>query len=143
MDNLFLGTVKYDKVNEEGLTQKVSEKYLFNALSFTDAEAVLAKEMEPFISGWFEIAEIKKQHVSELFESGIAGDKWYIVKAAFISIDEKSGKEKRNICRFYQQAATLEEAVKLFSKELASSMSDWMLVSVSETQIMDYFKEAE
>lgn len=141
---LFQGTIKYEKVNEEGIAQKVSEKYLFDAESYTEAEATLIKEMEPYISGEFEIADIKKQNIAEVFECAEAeADKWYIVKIAIITLDEKTAKEKRTACRFYQQAESFERAVQAFVQNMHSTMCDWQLLSVSETPIMDYFKRSE
>lgn len=144
MATLFQGTIKYDKLGDDGLQKTVSEKYLFDAESYTEAEAVLTEQMAPFISGHFEIADIKKQNIAEVFIGNYDdADKWYVVKIAIITIDEKTAKEKRTAYRYYQQAASLELAVDDFTKNMYGTCSDWQLLSVSETPIVDYFKRDE
>ena len=76
------------------MQKKVSEPYLVDAWSFTEAEARIIKEMTPFISGDFSVANIKRANISELFMDE-TGDKWYKCKVNFITLDEKSGAEKR------------------------------------------------
>ena len=75
MSNWFECKVKYDKMMENGMQKKVSEPYLVDALSFTEAEARIIKEMTPFISGDFSVANIKRANISELFMDE-TGDKW-------------------------------------------------------------------
>ena len=41
MSNWFLAGIRYDKVLEDGMEKKVTEYYLVDALSFTEAEARL------------------------------------------------------------------------------------------------------
>jgi len=68
--------IRYDKVMENGMNKKVTEPYLVDALSFTEAEARIIEEMTPFISGEFTVADISRVNYSELFENE-KGDKWY------------------------------------------------------------------
>lgn len=137
---LFLGTVKYDRVNESGVIQKISEKYLFDAISYTDAEKVLTEEMEPHISGEFEIADIKKQNIAEvLCSTESEDDKWFLVKVATIYLDEKTNKEKRTIYRYYVQSETLERAVQIILTETKKWLTESLLVSISETPVLAYF----
>ncbi|MBR4929376.1 MAG: DUF4494 domain-containing protein, partial [Bacteroidaceae bacterium] len=88
--------VKYDKTMENGLIKQVTEAYLVDALSFTEAERRFLEEIEPFMSGEFMVTDIKRAKIAELFESndGLA-DRWFKCKVAFITLDEKTGAEKR------------------------------------------------
>ena len=89
-NNWFECKIKYEKTLEEGKIQKVNESYLVFAFSFTDAEARIIEEMKPFISGEFEVANIKKVRLWELFDDG-EGDRWYRCKVYLITLDEESG----------------------------------------------------
>lgn len=136
----FTCKIKYDKVGEEGLMTKVSEAYLVDALSFTEAEKRFIEEMEPYMSGEFEVTDIKKTKVSELFESEDSlADKWYKANVALITIDEKSAKEKRTNCPMFIQAVSLSDALSSLTKGMAGTLSDYVVTSIAETQIMDVY----
>ena len=51
MHTWFECKIRYEKVVENGMQKKVTEPYLVDALSFTEAEARIIEEMTPFISG--------------------------------------------------------------------------------------------
>ena len=90
MANWFECKVRYDKLQENGAVKKVNEPYLVDALSFTEAEARIIEEQTPFISGDFSVSAVKRTKISEIFWNE-GGDRWYLVKVAFITIDERSG----------------------------------------------------
>ena len=76
MANWFECRVKYDKMLENGMQKKVTEPYLVDALSFTEAEARIIEEVSPFISGEFSVSAVKRANFSELFFDE-TGDRWY------------------------------------------------------------------
>ena len=94
MHNWFECKIKYEKTAEEGKIVKVNESYLVDAMSFSEAEERINKEMEPFISGEFSVANIRRARINEMFFNE-NGDKWYRCKVYFISFDEEKGVEKR------------------------------------------------
>lgn len=137
----FTCKIKYDKVMEDGLIKKTSESYLVDALSFTEAEARFIEEMEPYMSGEFEVTDIKKTKVAELFESEDSlADKWYNAKVAFITLDEKTGAEKRTISPMMIQAVDFHDALKNLDRGMSSTMGDYAIVSITETAIMDVLR---
>ena len=96
MNTWFLCKIRYEKVMENGMQKKVTEPYLVDALSFTEAEARIIEEVTPFISGEFTVSDISRAHYSEIFTSEEdSADKWFAGRLAFTTLDEKSGKEKR------------------------------------------------
>ena len=96
MHTWFEGKIRYEKVAENGMNKKVTEPYLVDALSFTEAEARFIEEVTPFITGEFTVTDIKRANYSEIFPSEEeAADKWYKCKLYFITIDDKSGAEKK------------------------------------------------
>lgn len=130
--------VKYDKLQENGAVKKVNEPYLVDALTFTEAESRIIDEMSPCISGDFSISAVKKTKVAEIFFDE-TGDRFYMAKVNFISLDEKTGAEKKSVNFILVQASDFEDALKNFKKGMEGTMADFELVALSETLIMDVF----
>ena len=130
--------VRYDKMQENGSVKKVNEPYLVDALTFTEAEARIIEEMTPFISGEFSISAVKKTKVSEIFFDDSA-DKYYMVKVNFITLDEKSGVEKKSASFILTQANDLEGALERFKEGMQGTMADYDIASITETPLMDVY----
>lgn len=144
MHNWFLCKIKYEKTMENGLNKKVTEPYLVDALSHTEAEARIIEEMTPYISGEFTVAGIVPAKYSELFFADEeAADRWFKCKLAFLTLDEKSGAEKRTMTNVLVQAADLRDAVKKLDEGMKGSMADYLILSVAETPIMDVYPYVE
>ncbi len=139
MHNYYQTKIKYEKTAEEGKIVKVSELYLVDALSFTEAEARIIEEMRPFISGEFEVSAISKAKVTELFENE-NGDKWFKCKVNFVTLDEQKGIEKKTATYMYVQANDLKEARENLVEGMKGSMADYEPESVTETKIIYVFK---
>ena len=138
--NWFECSIRYEKTMESGMNKKVTEKYLIDALSFTEAEARIIEEITPFISGGFTVADIKRANYSELFPCDEeAADRWFKCKLIFITLDEKSGAEKKISTQVLVQAADLRDAVKKLDEGMKGTMADYQIASVTETPIMDVY----
>lgn len=134
----FESSVAFDKIQENGAVRKVTEKNLFDALSFTEAEARTIEELTPYISGDFSVKAVKKTKISEIFFDDTA-DKFYLVNVAFIAIDEKSGVEKENISQILVQSNDFDSAVAAFKDGMKGTMADWNIKSVVETPYMGVY----
>ena len=130
--------IRFDKMMENGSVKKVTEPYLVDALSFTEAEARITEEMRPFISGDFSIPAIKKTNIAEIFYDNTA-DKWWSVKYNIITIDEKSAKERRVAVYVMVQADSQQGATDAFNKGMKGTMADFEIEKVAETKIMDVY----
>lgn len=141
MHTWFECKIRYEKTLENGLVKKVTEPYLVDALSFTEAEARIIEEMTPFISGEFTVSDIKRANYSELFFSDEeAADRWFKSKLLFITLDEKSGNEKKVASNVLIQAADLRDAVKKLDEGMKGTMADYVIASMAETPIMDVYR---
>jgi hypothetical protein len=125
---------------ENGMTKKVTELYLVDALSFAEAEGRITKEMEPYISGDFDVVTIKRTNYSEIVEGLSTADKWFKAKLNFISIDEKSGKEKKQAVHFIVRATDINNAHICVVEHMKGSMMDYEIATLDETKIMDLFR---
>lgn len=130
--------VRFDKTMENGTVKKVTEPYLVDALSFTEAEARIIEEVTPFISGDFNVNAVKKSNIAEIFRDD-SGDKWYKVKVAFITIDEKTAAEKRKASYILVQASDFKSAYDNFIDGMKGTMADFEIVAITETAIMDVY----
>ena len=140
MHTWFECKVRYEKTMENGMNKKVTEPYLVDALSFTEAEARIIEEVSPYISGEFTIADIKRANYTELFFcEEESADRWFKCKLTFISLDEKSGAEKKTSSNVLVQAADLRDAVKKLDEGMKGSMMDYVISSMAETAIMDVY----
>lgn len=139
ISNWFECKVKFDKIMENGSVKKVNEPYLVDALSFTEAEARIIEELTPFMSGEFSVAAVKRTRISEIFWDDSA-DKWYLVKVAFITIDEKTAVEKKTISQILVAASDFKGALDAFMDGMKASAADFEVVSIAETPIMDVYK---
>lgn len=140
MHTWFECKIRYEKVMENGMNKKVTEPYLVDALSFTEAEARIIEEITPYISGEFTVSDIKRANYSELFPSEEdAADRWFKCKLFFITLDEKSGAEKKTSTTVLVQASDLRDAVKKLDEGMQGTMADYVIASVAETAIVDVY----
>ena len=138
MLNWFEVKVRYEKTAEEGKIVKTTEVYLFDALSFTEAEARVNEELKPFISGEFITSTIRRARINELFAND-NGDKWYRCKVYFVTLDEVKGIEKRTACTMMVQANDIQDAWNVLQEGMKGTMADYEVASITETQILDVF----
>ena len=133
--------VRYEKTADNGMTKKVTELYLVDACSFAEAEGRITKEMQPYISGDFDVVTIKRTNYSEIEEnSDISADKWFKAKLMFVTIDEKSGKEKKQAVYFIVRASDIDNAHRVVVEHMKGSVMDYEIATLDETKIMDLFR---
>lgn len=138
MHSWFECKVKFEKTIEEGKIITVSESYLVDSLTFTDAEERIVEEMKPFISGEFSVTNIKRVKISEMFFSENA-EYWFRSKVNFVTFDENRGVEKKTPVNMMVQASNISEALQRLTEGMKSSMADYQIALITETPIVDVF----
>lgn len=133
----FESKVRYEKTMENGKNKKVVEPYLVDALSFTEAEARTIEEVTPFISGEFSIMAIKRAAYDETFLGD--GDRFFKCRIAFVTLDEKTNTEKKTKSNMLVQANNLQEAKDYLVEQMKTTMADYTIEMVKETDIVDVF----
>ena len=137
----FEAKIRYEKMMEDGCLKKVTETYVIDALSFGEAEKRTLEEMTSYVSGEFEVCALKIAPYKEIFfADSNMDDKWYVAKLAFITIDEKTDKEKKTRVCYLVNAGNINAAVKNIEEQMAGTMIDYDTFNVSETQILDVFE---
>lgn len=133
--------VRYEKLLENGMNKKVTEPYLVDALSFTEAEARIIEEMTPFIDGEFTVRDIKRANYNEIFFNECEGaETWYKGRMAYVTLDEKLGKEKLTYQNVLISATDIRQAIKRLDERMKGSMVDYVIVLMQETSIIDVFE---
>ena len=143
--NYFECKLRYDKVCEDGITKKVTETYVVEAFNWTKAEFEILKFMEPFFKSpmdYFEISDIKRAEYKEIYfdREKESSDKWFKAKIQFLTIDENSGKEKKQTNSILINASSFDEASKYLGEIMSGTMTDYQKSKLSETNIMGVFE---
>ncbi|MGO1751178.1 MULTISPECIES: DUF4494 domain-containing protein [Psychroflexus] len=130
--------VKYRKTHETGEKKISTDTYLLDAVSFTEAEARLNEEMKTLTEEEFRIMNIKVANFSEVhpFDNS---DRWFKVKVSLVTIDERSGKEKKSNTYLLVQANDVKEAYENTTKAMAETMGDYAIPAINESPILDVF----
>lgn len=131
----YLTTASYEKVIENGMQKKVSEKYLVDAMSCTEAEARMIEHLKPFVSGELKVISTKEETYTELFIGD--GDYFFDVKVDFITLDEKTSKEKKHRSKMLVQAENLESALKVHNEKMKGTLADYWLAGIDENKIIE------
>lgn len=143
-NNWFEVKCRYEKMMESGMVKMVTEPYLIDAYSFTEAEARGVEEITPFMEGEFELTAVSKKRFAEVILD-YEGDRYFLAVLELIVLDEKSGTEKKTKSRVLAQANNLQGALDAVNKFMDDAPVDYSIYSVAETAIVDVFvyKSAE
>lgn len=140
MANWFECKARFDKMQENGSVKRVSEPYLVDALSVTEAEARVIEELTPFVSGELTVSSVKSTKITEIFWDDSA-DRWYLAKVAFITIDEKTAAEKKTVSQMLVAGSDFKSAYDNLVEGMKGTMADYEIVSIAESPLMDVYKE--
>lgn len=131
--------VRYDKIMENGAEKKITEAYLVDALSCTEAEARVIEELRPFVGGDLLVTSVTTTKIAEIFWDA-TGDRFYKVKVNFITLDEKTATEKRNASYILVQASGFKEAYINFEDGMRGTLADYEIEQLCETKLVEVYK---
>lgn len=129
---------RYEKMQENGSVKKVTERFIVDALTCTEAEARTIEELQQYVSGELDVTSNKKVNIAEVMGDKECGRFW-LAKVSFITIDEKTAAEKRTVSQILVGASDFANAVEEFNDGMKGTMADFELVGLTETPIVDYF----
>ena len=138
MNTWFECTAKYSKTDDNGREKRVSETYLLDAVSFTEAETRIYKELVSMVSGEFSVTRISRTKLAEIIPSE-TGDRWYKAKVTFITFDEESGKEKRVSQFVLVFSDNVRNAYDQVIEAMKGMMADFEIGGITESPIVDVF----
>ncbi len=138
MDTWFDCKVVYEKTLENGLIKKISESYLVKAFNIVEVEKKIVEELKPFIRGDFEVTDVRKAKIAELYYENTYEDAiWYKLKLVFITIDESKGKEKKTNTFVIIKANSIKQVLGILEDKMRGSVIDFTIASVTETTYSD------
>lgn len=134
----FIATCKYEKMQENGAVKRVSEKYLCDAHSIVEADAVVTENLKPYISGDFFTSKVENSPIAEVLGDKEA-DKFYLAKVAFVTVDERTAKEKKTVSQWLIGGTDFNDAYEVVLREINKCMADIEIQSLSETAIREFY----
>ena len=143
MTTWFECKLKYDMTDEYGKSKSVSEGYLVDAVSFTEAEARVHKILTDEIPYSFIVSGIRKAKIDEIVFSDLEDIKWYKSRVVYVDVDEKSGKEKKTGHVIYVAGTDLTEALSNLKDSQSTLMIQWDIDSIGVTRVLDVFPYTE
>lgn len=134
--------VTYDTVDNNGASKRASELLVVSADSFTEAEARIAKQFEPSMGG-LSVVAVRKSNIAEVWPRAVgevsAADRWYKAKLVFISIDERTMREKRAASHYLVQGVSVAEALDCINYHMRGTVADFEVVAIAESGITDIY----
>jgi hypothetical protein len=134
----FLCKVKYAKENEQGLLKNVSEQYLVDAVSFTEAEARIYDMLGSTIRGDFQVTNISKSNFVDVFPYDDI-DIWHKCKISYVVADADSGKEKKVTQYMLVTAHDVKEAYDRIHESLSNMLVTFRVPDITESPIVEVF----
>lgn len=138
MNNWFLVKCKFTREFQNGTFKRVTEPYLLNAMSFTEAEARIYKEVGEYVRGEFLVQAISKVDYADIFDYDDS-DTWFKAKVSYVTEDADSGKEKKFTNNYLVSAHNVKEAYERIEESLKGLMVTHETPLVSETDIVEVF----
>ena len=133
--------VRYERMLEDGTNKKVTETYVTEAMSFSEVEKRIMNEVGKLVRSGLEVKKIIPATYKEVVFSDNSGDDhWFKAKVSFITLDEKSGKEKRSTTQYLVQADTFDDAVEHINSFMENT-GDYLTATVTETKIIKVYEE--
>ena len=137
---LYECSVRYNKITDDGMTKKVTELYLVDACSFAEAEARIIGELSYANSCDIDVVTIKRTNYSEIVDGLSTADKWFKAKLVFVTLDEKSGKEKKQAVYVIVHASDITKAHSSVVEHMKGSVMDYEIATLDETKIIELFR---
>ena len=139
MQTWFECKAKYNKVSESGREQLVTENFLLDAVSFTDAETRMIRQLQQMVKGGeFAVTDIKKSRIAEVFPYE-TGEWWFKATINLVTVDEEAGKEKKMRTYYLIMADDIKEAMERLNESLAYLVIPYVISSLSVSTIVDVF----
>ena len=137
MASWYLGKIRYQKEDEAGSLKTINEVYLVDAVSYTESEARLYKQIVTGASE-FSVSSITRMRLADLFAFE-EGEQWFKAKVIYFSVDEKSGKEKKIVNYMLVNADGIQQALDRINESMRNFLIPYETTDITLTPILDVF----
>lgn len=132
--------LKMQVTDDEGVERMTKRTIVEEAVNFSDAETKAIEEMKHYCSGQLDVVNINPAQYCEVFTSEAEeDDKFFKCKLSFITIDEKTEKEKGTKVVYLVQAGSTNRAQQFVDDIMGKTIQDYKTCSISDTPIFDSF----
>lgn len=135
MKNWFQCKIRYLQQTEEGLIKRVSENYLVDAMTFTEAENRIIQELGSNLRE-LSMMSMTRSPITEVVFYGDT-DKWHKAKISYVSSDPDTGKDKKITTYHLINANDVAETYD----RIQEAMKDWLvpfaIPKIEESNIVD------
>lgn len=143
MKTWYICKVKYQKQDEQGRVKNVSDQYLVDAVSFTEAETRIYEKLGSVLSGEFHISNISKSNITDVFYYEDS-DIWHKCKMVYTLEVEDSGprgngKEKKITNYILLTAPNVKTAYDRMYESLNNMLVEFKVPEVVESLIVEVF----
>lgn len=135
MATWYLCKISYQKEDEVGSLKTITETYLIDAVSYTEAET---RMYDLITHKEFQLINLTKMKLSEVFEKDSDAETWFRLKVFYIAFDEKTQKEKKTPYWFLVKADNPRHAYTLLIEHLGE-LNDYVITDVNITTISEIF----
>ena len=130
--------IKYTKTFEDGRVKPVVEKLFTSTISFAEAE-----HRAYFYAGQLSLTDIELKSVRivpfyDFIRPTTEYGPFYIATLEVLTLDEKTGREKKCKKKVLVQATDRGKAEEQLKEVIGSTLLDWRLIGLDETDIVDY-----
>jgi hypothetical protein len=134
----FVCKAKYQKEDDEGHLKNTTETYLLDAVSYTEAEAIMYEKLSERVRGEFVITSLTKSRITDVFLYEDA-DFWHKCKITYFVTDADSGKEKKVTNLMIVTAHDVKDAYDRIHQSLNNMLVTFRVPEVVETSIVEVF----
>ena len=136
MNTWFIVKVKYTKQLDDGRLKRVTEPYVVDSVSFTDAEARIYEEIGQYVKGEFIIKGISRVDFADVFYYDDSDD-WYKCKMTYLAVDADKETEKKINSNLLVTANSVKEAYERIKESLSDMTVSFDVPSIVLTPIVD------
>ena len=127
-------------MDEDENVKTFNQSYLFEALSFTEAETRAYAEMESYIRTEFKVSNIRLENFGDILpDESNANNPWYKCKLSTLIVDEDKGAEKRSNSYVLVQASDVPEAHVRLSESMKDALYDFEIPAIALSPVLDVF----
>lgn len=124
-----------DRQGDQVRLKTFTDQYLIDAVSHTDAEAILNREIAANTPD-FTVPYIHPTKISDVFIIKEGGESWYACKVEFSTEDDR-GREKKLLNLMYINAEHEKQAIDRLTEQLKTILMPYEIIEVKKTKVLD------
>lgn len=134
--------VKWKKPDVDGVESNITEQYLIEAYTYTEAETGINQVMSELGGGTFHLLAITKTNIAEVHDAEDDA-MWFKVKLSMVAFDDESGKEKQSSFNMLLNAENVRDAYDKAKGIMKDSGTGYVIPSITYTKFADVYRASD